>query len=135
MLVFDAPDRTTCFVRRQNTNTPLQALVLLNDPQYVEAARVMAERMQREGGRTLVDQIIYGFRLASGREPGENEIDVLEELYEAERSRFTANPADVDSLFAVGEQPPDPTYDRTNTAALAMVAQVILNHDETYTKR
>ena len=135
MIVFDAPDRTTCFVQRQNTNTPLQALVLLNDPQYVEASRIMAERMQREGGESLSDQITYGFRLASGRYPADNEINVLEQLFEAERNRFANNPADVDSLFAVGEQPPDPAYDRTNTAALSMVAQVILNHDETYTKR
>ncbi len=135
MLVFDAPDRTTCFVRRQNTNTPLQALVLLNDTQYVEASRTMAERMQREGGDTITDQIIYGFRLASGRSPEKNEIDVLAGLYGAEKVRFAANPADVDSLFSVGEHMPDPAFDRTGTAALAMVAQVILNHDETYTKR
>ena len=135
MLVFDAPDRTTCFVRRQNTNTPLQALVLLNDPQYVEASRILAERMQREGGSTLEDQITHGFRLATGRFPNEGEVGVLSELFDQERERFKARPADTDDLFAVGDFARDPGLDKATTAALAMVAQVILNHDETYTKR
>ena len=135
MLIFDAPDRTTCFVRRQNTNTPLQALVLLNDPQFVEASRVMAERMQREGGESVDDQISYGFRLAAGRFPAETELKLLTDLFEDEQSRFISRPADIDSLFAVGERMPDPALDESTTAALAMVAQVMLNHDETYTKR
>ena len=135
MLVFDAPDRTTCFVRRQNTNTPLQALVLLNDPQYVEASRVLAERMQREGGDSLDQQITHGFRLAAGRFPQSNEIGLLADLFEEEKNRFAINPADMDSLFSVGEYERDPQFDKTTTAALTMVAQVILNHDETYTKR
>ena len=135
MLVFDAPDRTTCFVRRQNTNTPLQALVLLNDPQYVEASRVLAERMQHEGGESVEDQITRGFRLAAGRFPAENELELLVDLYEAEQDRFINRPADMDSLFAVGEYVRDPELDKSATAALAMVAQVILNHDDTYTKR
>ena len=135
MLVFDAPDRTTCFVRRQNTNTPLQALVLLNDPQYVEASRIMAERMQREGGPTLEEQITHGFRLATGRFPNDGEVGVLSKLFDQERERFKARPADMDALLEVGDFARDPSLDKATTAALAMVAQVILNHDETYTKR
>ena len=135
MLVFDAPDRTTCFVQRQNTNTPLQALVLLNDPQYVEASRALAERIQREDPDNVAAQIRRGFRLATGRAPSDQEVSLMEKLYIQEKERFAARPADIDSLFSVGELIADASLDRTNTAALTMVTQLILNHDEAYTKR
>ncbi len=135
MLVFDAPDRTFCVVRRQNTNTPLQALVLMNDPQYVEAARIMAERMRKEGGDDLRAQITYGFRLATGRRPKPAEVDLLVQLYQDEYRKFDADRPSADSLLAVGDYPPDPTLDRTETAALAIVASLMINHDEAYTKR
>ncbi len=135
MAVFDAPDRTTCMVQRQKTNTPLQALVLLNDTQYVEAARILAERMQYEGGKDVEQQISHGFRLATGRRPSSAEIELLHDLYDEEYVRFAHKPADADSLFTVGERPRDTSLDKTTTAALAMVAGVIINHDEAYTKR
>ena len=69
MAVFDAPSRSDCVVRRQSTSSPLQALVLLNDPQYVEASRVLAERMLREGGDALRERLAHGFRLATSRRP------------------------------------------------------------------
>ena len=135
MTVFDAPDRTTCFVRRQNTNTPTQALVLLNDPTYVEAARILAERMQREGGAELEAQIALGFRLSTGRHPEAVELSALVDLFEEEKVRYAGAPADVDSLLSVGEYPADANLNSVDTAALAMVAGVMLNHDEAYTKR
>ncbi len=135
MTIFDTPDRNFCVVRRQNTNTPLQALVLLNDPQYVEAARVLAERIQREGGSDLQARIRYGFRLATSRHPTQEEASLLAEVYEEERRRFALAPADADSLLAVGERPRDPALDRYDTAAFAVVAGLLLNHDEAYTKR
>ncbi len=135
MAVFDAPDRTTCTVRRQNTNTPLQALVLMNDPQYVEAARLLAERMQKSGASDLHGQLVYGFRLATGRRPAPEEVALLAELYEKEEARFASAPADADSLFSVGDHPADAALDKTVTAALAMVAGLMINHDEAYTKR
>ncbi len=135
MTIFDTPDRNFCVVRRQNTNTPLQALVLLNDPQYVEAARVLAERMQREGGSDLQARIRYGFRLATSRHPTQDEASLLAEVYEEERRRFALAPADADSLLEVGESPRDPALDRYDTAAFAVVAGLLLNHDEAYTKR
>ncbi len=135
MTVFDAPDRTTCFVQRQNTNTPAQALVLLNDPTYVEAARVLAERIQREGGTDLTGQIVLGFRLSTGRRPSEEEVALLVDLYEEEAVRYGSSLADVDSLFSVGEYLADTRLEPVRTAALAMVASVMLNHDEVYTKR
>ena len=67
---FDAPDREKCTVERERTNTPLQALVLLNDPTYVEAARKLAERMMREGGTDPADRVAFAFRLATARLPG-----------------------------------------------------------------
>ncbi len=83
MLVFDAPDRNTCIVRRQNTNTPLQALILMNDPQFVEASRALAERIQREIPDNLDGQIQQGFRLATGRAPSEQEVSLMKKLYSA----------------------------------------------------
>ena len=135
MTVFDAPDRTTCMVRRQNTNTPLQALVLMNDPQYVEAARILAERMQKEGGDNLQTQITYGFRLTTGRRPTAAEVDLLTRLYEDEHSKFNTVPTNADSLLTVGDFPRDPSLNKTTTAALAVVASLLINHDEAYTKR
>jgi len=135
MLVFDAPDRNTCMVRRQNTNTPLQALVLMNDPQFVEASRALAERIQREMPGNIDHQIQRGFRLAIGRSPSGQEVNLMKKLYSQEKEHFTQNPADIDSLFSVGELTADASLDPTNTAALTMVAQLILNHDESYTKR
>lgn len=135
MLVFDAPDRSTCFVRRQNTNTPLQALVLMNDPQFVEASRALAERVQREIPGDPALQVEHGFRLATGRRPSGREVKLMTDLYTEEQERFRERPSDIDSLFAVGELVADASLDRTNTAALTMVAQLILNHDEAYTKR
>ncbi len=135
MTVFDAPDRTTCMVRRQNTNTPLQALVLMNDPQYVEAARILAERMQKEGGDTLQTQIAYGFRLTTGRRPTSTEVALLTRLYQDEHRNFSSTPTSADSLLTVGDYTRDPTLDKTETAALAMVASLLINHDEAYTKR
>jgi len=135
MQVFDAPDRSTCFIRRQNTNTPLQALVLMNDPQFVEASRALAERVQREVSGGIMHQIEQGFRLATGRIPSRQEVNILKDLYTTERERFATHPADIDSLFSVGDLVADGSLDPVNTAALTIVAQLILNHDEAYTKR
>lgn len=135
MLIFDAPDRSTCFVSRQNTNTPLQALVLMNDPQYVEASRALAERIQHEAPNDLTLQIQHGFRLVTARQPNQEEIVLMKNLFTQEKERFDQNPADIDSLFTVGDLIPDETLNPSDTAALTMVAQLILNHDEAYTKR
>ncbi|MCY4001442.1 MAG: DUF1553 domain-containing protein [Bacteroidetes bacterium] len=135
MQVFDSPDRSTCFVRRQNTNTPLQALVLMNDPQFVEASRALAERVQREVPEDVTQQIQQSFRLATGRHPSDQEVHLLKELFTAEQERFATKPADIDSLFSVGDLIADGSLDPANTAALTIVAQIILNHDEAYTKR
>ena len=135
MIAFDAPNRDICTIKRERTNTPLQALVLMNDPQFVECSRVLAQRIQRESGDTLQDQITYGFRLVTGRRPKKEEIEIFGELYDSQLARFKQNPKDIDDLMAVGEYPMDPDLNKVKTAALTVVASTMINHDEAYMKR
>ncbi len=92
MMALDAATREVCIARREATNSPIQALVLLNDPQFVEAARVMGERMVREGGETDADRATFAFRLFTGRRPEVRELELLLELYRRQRDLFTAEP-------------------------------------------
>jgi hypothetical protein len=132
---FDSSERLLCAVSRQRTSTPLQALVLLNDPQYVEAARLLAERMVREGGLETGARISLGFRLALGRRPFPEELALLEELYHENRARFEVDPEAALGLLSVGDYPRDARLDPAETAALAVVAGTILNLDEAVNKR
>jgi hypothetical protein len=134
LVTFDAPDRETCTVRRARTNTPLQALVLLNDPTYVEAARKLAERLMAEGGTDPDGRIVLAFRLATARPPRPAEHAVLRALFDAQWSAFRADPARALSLLQVGESPRDARLDVPELAAWTMVASTILNLDETVTK-
>ncbi|MEM6317474.1 MAG: DUF1553 domain-containing protein [Bacteroidota bacterium] len=135
MTTFDVSSRDKCSVQREQTNTPLQALVLLNDPQFVEAARVLAVRMQKEGGETLADQITFAFRSTTGRKPSEQEVGLLTELFEQEKMRFGQSAKAAKEVLEVGQFPLDKSVNRTTTAALAVVANTILNHDEAYMRR
>ena len=135
MTTFDVSSREKCTVEREQTNTPLQALILLNDPQFVEAARVLAVRMQKEGGTSLEEQIIFAFRTATGRKPQAQEVTLLSELFEKEKARFQQTPKAATEVLKVGKSPLDRTVNRTTTAALAVVANTILNHDEAYMRR
>jgi len=135
MTAFDAPNRDICTIKRERTNTPLQALVLMNDPQFVECARVLAQRIQRESGDKLQDQITYAFRLVTGRRPKKEEIAIFEDLYHSQLTRFKQNPRDIDSLMTVGAYPVDPELNKAKTAALTVVASTMINHDEAYMKR
>jgi hypothetical protein len=134
LVTFDAPDRETCTVRRPRTNTPLQALILLNDPTYVEAARKLAERMMREGGSAPGDRIRYAFRLCTSRLPDDSELDVLLGAFEGQRAVFGKDPSKALQLLAVGESPRDESLDPAELAALSVVASMILNLDETLTR-
>ena len=122
MQTFDAPDRETCTVNRERTNTPLQALVLLNDPTYVEAARILAERIR------------FAFRLATARAPSERETTLLTELFEKQKTRYTASRDEALKLLANGETQRNPALDPAELAAWTNVASTILNLDETVTK-
>jgi hypothetical protein len=131
---FDAPDRETCTVRRARTNTPLQALILLNDPTYVEAARKLAERMLREGGETPADKAQFAFRLCTARLPTAEEERELVAAYEAQKAHYAGDLEKAQSLLKVGESPADAAFDPAELAAWTIVASVVLNLDETVTK-
>ncbi|MFO0872166.1 MAG: DUF1553 domain-containing protein [Pirellulales bacterium] len=134
LATFDAPSRETCTVRRARTNTPLQALVLMNDKQFVEAARKLAERMMSEGGTTAAERATYGFRLTTSRVPTAAESAVLARIYETQLKLFQANPQAAGQLLSYGEAPRNMSLDAADLAACTMVANVLLNLDETVTK-
>ncbi|WP_232834876.1 DUF1553 domain-containing protein [Pleomorphovibrio marinus] len=135
MSTFDVPNREECSVMRQETSTPLQPLVLMNDPQVVEASRILAERMQKEGGSRVEDQIQYGFMRALSRNPNEKELATLMNLYEKELERFSSSLEDARKLLRVGEYPSDQKLPVEKTAALAMVSNLMFNHYDFYTKQ
>ena len=107
----------------------------MNDPQYVEAARVIGERMIREGGATPQDRLMFGFRLVTSRRPNPEELRLLEQLYRDEHAGFVADGASAGKLLAVGEHPRDKALDPAESAAYAIVANTLLNFDEAVFKR
>jgi hypothetical protein len=134
LVAFDAAGRETCVVRRTQTNTPLQALTLLNDVTFVEAARKLAERAMLEGGESVEGRIGRAFRLVLSRAPGATETKVLAAGFERHRAHFAANPAAAEKLLAAGESKRNPRLSAVDLAALAAVCNVILNLDEAITK-
>jgi hypothetical protein len=123
MMAFDAPNRLVCAARRIPTNTPLQALVTLNDPVYVECAVALAHRMEAEGGATLESRIRYGYRLAAGSEPRGADLEDLLALHDLAATTYRAEP-DLAGKLA----------DLPEAAALAIVANAILNLDTVLTR-
>ena len=134
-VAFDAAERLSCTVKRQRTSTPLQALVLLNDPQYLEASRVLAERMIREGGASRAQKIAYGFRLLTGRRPDDGELALLESLGAEESAAFARDPRSARALLAVGEGAAKGPLAPAETAAFAVVASTMMNFDGAVFKR
>jgi hypothetical protein len=134
LVTFDAPDRETCTVRRARTNTPLQALVLLNDPTYVEASRKLAERILKEGGPATDDRITLAFRLILARKPSARELDVLRKVHRDALFRYRADMPSALRLLSVGESPRDPKLDAAEVAAWSAVSGVVLNLDEAVTR-
>jgi hypothetical protein len=135
MIAFDAPERNVCVVRRQSTSTPLQALGLLNDTQIVEAARFVSERMLKEGGAALDDQIRWAFRLVTSRRPAPKELAVLKRLFQEQRELFAGDQQAAARLLAVGETPNDPTLPPVDLAAGTVLAEALLNYDEAVMRR
>ena len=133
LVTFDAPDREVCTVRRSRTNTPLQALVLMNDPTYVEAARKLGERMMHHAKRPE-DRIAFAFQLATARQPSEKELAVLTTALQRQLDRYRQDEKAARKLLAVGEAPFDETLPPVELAAYTIIASVILNLDETLTK-
>jgi hypothetical protein len=135
LTTFDAPDREKCTARRSITNTPLQALVLLNDPTYVEAARFLAARMLTEGGSTSPQRIDFAFRLATGRLPDPQERAVLAQAAREALADYRQHSDEAAKLLAVGATRSDPKLNSDELAAWTTVASMILNLDETITKQ
>jgi len=135
MTIFDAPNRENCTVQREQTNTPLQALVLLNDPQFVEAAKALACRLKAEVGDSVREQIETGFKLVLSRDPSPKEIGLLETLYKEELLSFEKNQKNAKELLSVGDFEVPVQYDEVELAALSVVASTLLNMDEAYMKR
>ena len=134
MNILDAPSREACTIRRERTNTPMQALMLMNDPQFFEAARAFAERTIKEGGETVEARIAYIFEAATARLPKPKEEALLLETFQAHYQELEANPEAAKELIAVGESPPDETLDAVEVAAWTMIANLILNLDEVLNK-
>jgi hypothetical protein len=134
MMTFDAAPRTHPVVARQSTNTPLQALHTMNDPIFVEASRLLAERMIKEAGENLRDQIDFAFRAATARRPTDQETDVLTGLFERQLSFFRESPERAEALLKTGEYPVDHSLDLPETAARTVVANTIFNLHETLMK-
>jgi hypothetical protein len=134
MLLFDAPTRETCTVRRLRTNTPLQALNLMNDPQFVEASRALAQRMVVEGGKDAKARIAYGFKLATARKPASDEVKVFMEVLTQELDTFGKDKEAAEKLLSVGDWKARSDLDKAELAAWTTIASMILNLDETITK-
>jgi len=134
MATFDAPSREICQVKRQRTDTPLQALELLNDVTYVEAARQLGQRMVIEGGRTAPERLTFAFRLATARRPTPAELLVLSRGLDRYLRTYRADARAAKQLLRHGQAPLDNRLDPAELAAHAAVASVILNLDETITK-
>jgi hypothetical protein len=130
MVTFDAASREVCVLRRSRTNTPLQALVTLNDPVYVEAAQGLARRIAREGGPSPADKVRYGFRLCLARPPSDAETARLVQLFEKSRQRFTKQPEAARKLATEPIGPLPAGGDAVQLAAWTAVGNVLLNLDE-----
>ena len=132
--MIDAPTRETCQVRRERTNSPLHALLLMNDPQYVEAARAFAMRMIDEGGTSSGDRVEFGYRLATGRLPSQRVKAVICEALEDHLRAFRKAPDDAEQLVRSGGHAVPSGYAPADLAAWTMVANLILNLDEVLNK-
>jgi hypothetical protein len=134
LITFDAPNREVCTVQRPVTNTPLQALLLLNDPIYVEAARVMAQRVMKEGGADARGRLGFAFKLCTARGPSERELQILEKSFGRHLEKYKADKAAAEKLVAVGEAARPKELDVSELAAWTAVCNVLLNMDETISK-
>ena len=135
MITFDATERNQCIVRRQRTSSPLQALVLLNDPQFIEASRKLAERLLLDSTADTEARIVRGFRLLAGRRPTGEEIAVLKKTLEEQRGEFAANRGHAETLLSIGESRGDPSVDTTELAAWTILASTIMNTDAAVMRR
>jgi mono/diheme cytochrome c family protein len=133
MLLFDAPNREICIVKRSRTNTPLQALSLLNEVTYVEAARKLAERMVHHPVTNVADKLKFGFRTVTGRNPSDLELKLLEESWNEDRAYYGANLQQAEQLTQIGESKSQ-VESIADLAAYTLAGNVMLNLDEVITR-
>jgi hypothetical protein len=132
--MFDTSSRQVCTVRQARTNTPLHALVLLNDVTYVEAARGLAARLLARKGEDARARIAWAFRAATSRQPSPAEVEVLAQGLDRALAAYRTDPDTAAALLKAGESPADPALDPAELAAYTGTAGVILNLDETITR-
>jgi hypothetical protein len=134
MLAFDAPRRASCQVKRERTNTPLQALILLNGPQFVEAARVLGERLLEESGGDIERMITEGFRACLGRDARGEELRIGARIFAEQRTYYSEHPADAKKLLGVGQSARSTKAGEVEVAAAAVLMQALMTHDATVVK-
>lgn len=135
MAAFDAPEREFCMVQRSRTNTPLQAFVLLHDPQFVEAARKLGERMVLEAPKAdPTSRLTYGFELCFSRPPGPKELQLLLNAYQTQLADFKADPESAKQLLTVGQSSTNNQINSVELAAWSSVARILLNLSEFITR-
>ena len=134
MLLFDAPNREICTVKRSRTNTPLQALTLLNEVTYVEAARKLAEKILLEGGTSTTERLVFAFRRVTSRSPTNAELEILATGLSSDLNQLKQNPDAAKRLIATGESQANASLDTTELAAYTLTANVLLNLDEVVTR-
>ncbi len=135
MLTFDAPTREVCAAKREPTTTPLQSLLLLNDPQFLEAARVLAERLLANHPDHVDPRIVDAFRRLAGRRPDARETDILRRLYHEQKAHFEAHPEAAAKYLAIGEKPRNAALPAPEVAATTVLANALMNHDAFVMKR
>ena len=134
MVNFDAPNREQFCTKREKSNTPLQALQLMNDVQHIEAARAMAQRMLEQGGQTFEDRIAYAYRTVLSRQPTGREVHVLEKQLTANMQHYQRDVELAKKLIALGESRASDKVDPSELAAYTLIANTLLNLDETVTR-
>jgi hypothetical protein len=134
MIAFDAPSREECTAERPRSNTPQQALVLLNDPSYVEAARVLAAKVLKDGGKSDEDKLAFVYRKALGRKPRDAERDLLLSVLNRHEKQYASDKAAAEELLRVGQAPIAKDTDSARLAAWTSVTRIILNLHETITR-
>ena len=134
LAAFDAPSREECTVERVRSNTPQQALVLLNDPTYVESARIFAERILRESGKTAQARITFAYQQALHRNPQARELELLTAVAAKHLKQYQGDVAAADALLKVGAKPADGKLNKAELAAWTSIARVVLNLHETITR-
>ena len=135
MVAFDAPRRAVCIAKRERTDSPLQALILLNGVQYVEAARVLGESLHRDAKGEPPQMIEQAFVRCLSRRPDAREIEITTRLYREQLDHFTQHTSEAEQLLKIGQTPRDATIPIPQAAAATVLAQAMLNHDECVVKR